>query len=296
MSRRAPAGAELTWTAGAVARMLGLPPSTLRSWHRRYALPPGGPHAGRHRRYRRADIDALVRMKRLIDRGVSAESAARQAFRPTRAEAAVGDVLDALARLDTDTATAILDAHLAAHGVVATWTDLCCPALTGLGGPANPATDPAVDPVHRVDLVHALSWAVTAALHRAPAPTPAGPPVLLAAVDGDRHTLPLEALRAALAQHGVPARLLGGSVPPHALADAMDRVRPRALVLWSSGTSHPLTDPAPGGRPALVVLTGPGWDGAAHPPGARNPRTLAEAVEVLVHPPDEVPGSVGGPR
>jgi DNA-binding transcriptional MerR regulator len=36
-------------TAGAVARLLGVPASTLRSWHRRYGIGPTGHHAGRHR-------------------------------------------------------------------------------------------------------------------------------------------------------------------------------------------------------------------------------------------------------
>lgn len=55
-----------SWTAGAVARLLGIPASTLRSWHRRYGIGPTGHHAGRHRRYTDTDIAALARMRYLI--------------------------------------------------------------------------------------------------------------------------------------------------------------------------------------------------------------------------------------
>jgi DNA-binding transcriptional MerR regulator len=263
---------QLTWTAGAVARMLGLPASTLRGWHRRYRLPLSRPQAGTHRRYTRSDIDALLRMKHLIDRGLSTESAARQAFHPARADTRVDDLLTAVTRLDTDTAVAVLDAQFAAHGVVATWTDLCCPALNALGGPAAPDSD------RCIDLVHALSWAITAALHRLPAPTAPGAAVLLACVDGERHTLPLEALRAALAQRGTSARLLGASVPTRAVADAVARGRPAAVVLWNSTRPARAIDLTPLTGTVRLVLAGPAWDAAA-PRGAAHPRTLAEAVE-----------------
>lgn len=62
--------------------MLAMPASTLRAWHHRYRLPLTGPQTGTHRRYTRADIDALLRMKHLVERGHSTESAARLAFRP----------------------------------------------------------------------------------------------------------------------------------------------------------------------------------------------------------------------
>ncbi|WP_410606744.1 MerR family transcriptional regulator [Amycolatopsis sp. lyj-109] len=244
----------VTWTAGAVARMLGLPPSTLRAWHRRYDLPLSAPQPGSHRRYGQADIEALLRMKHLIGQGLGAESAAAQAFHPNATD--VGTLLAAVRELKLDTAAALLDAHLAGRGVLATWDELCRPALNALCGP---------DADRCVDLVHGLSWAVAAALHRIPTPAGAAPAVLLACVDGERHTLPLEALRAALAEHGREALFLGASVPETALRQAIDRVRPAAVVLWSS---RPVTPP--GGLPRLV-LAGPG-----RPPG-----TLRDAVSVL---------------
>jgi DNA-binding transcriptional MerR regulator len=268
-------GAVPTWTAGAVARMLAMPASTLRAWHHRYRLPLTGPQTGAHRRYTRADIDALLRMKHLVERGHSTESAARLAFHPARGTTSAEDLVAAATELDTETIIAVLDAHFSAHGVTATWTKLCCPALTALDDPTAP------DAGHCVDLVHALSWAITAALHRIPTPATTGSIVLLACVDGERHTLPLEALRAALAQHGVPACLLGASLPWQALIDATERITPTALVLWNSTGNTADIPAALADQDTRLVLAGPDWTGAPVPPKAFHPDTLADAVHLL---------------
>ena len=53
---------------------------------------------------------------------------------------------------------------------------------------------------------------------RAAAAAQRRPAILLACADEEQHSLPLEALAAALAETGVPSRLLGARVPPDALA------------------------------------------------------------------------------
>ncbi|MCX2952780.1 MerR family transcriptional regulator [Lentzea sp. NEAU-D7] len=279
----APAVQDTTWTAGAVARMLDLPASTLRGWHRRYEVPAGHTALGtgpgtRHRRYTTGDIHALRRMKELIDHGMSAQSAAQQAFHLARATAGPSELLAALSRLDTDAAVAMLEAHLRKHGVVHTWQTLCCPALNHLGGPE------ATDVERCVDLVNVLSWAITMALHRVPAPESAGRVVLLACVEGERHTLALEALRAALAHNGIPARMLGASVPLPALQEALRRTdpAPTALVLWAhqrtqSDTVTALTTPS-----TRLLLTGPGWP-------TTHARSLADALALLTRSPNHPP-------
>ncbi|MEU0796256.1 MerR family transcriptional regulator [Amycolatopsis sp. NPDC005961] len=255
----------VTWTAGAVARMLDLPPSTLRAWHRRYGLTLSAPQTGTHRRYGRADVDALFRMKHLIEQGLGTETAAARAFHADGTTDA-GTLLAAVRGLELDTATALLDAYLVDHDVVDTWEHLCRPVFGALCGP---------DADHCVDLVHGLAWAVAAALHRIPAPRSAAPPVLLACADGDRHTLPLEALRAALAEHGRAALFLGGSIPDTALRDAVARTHPAAVVLWSS---RPAAPPRRIRAPRLV-LAGPGWPRRTG--RALRPASLGEAVALL---------------
>jgi len=68
-----------TLTVAAVARRLGVAPSTLRTWDRRYGLGPSDHAAGSHRRYSAADLDRLVVMRRLTLEGVPPAEAARLA-------------------------------------------------------------------------------------------------------------------------------------------------------------------------------------------------------------------------
>jgi hypothetical protein len=102
-------------------------------------------------------------------------------------------------------------------------------------------------------------------------PVTGAPPVVLACTPGELHSLPLEALTAALAERGLPTRTLGTAVPAEALLACVRRTGPAAVVLWAqarSTASGPLArhvaamewGPAGArGRP-LVLPAGPGWD------------------------------------
>ncbi|MCZ4512163.1 MerR family transcriptional regulator, partial [Streptomyces sp. ActVer] len=57
-------------TTGAVARRLGVSPTTLRSWDRRYGLGPAVRADGRHRRWTTRDVAMLEAMCRLTSAGV----------------------------------------------------------------------------------------------------------------------------------------------------------------------------------------------------------------------------------
>lgn len=78
------------WTAGQVARHLGIATSTLRSWHQRYSIGPHDSQPGRYRRYSAADVAQLQRMTELIKLGMLASerlapcrTARRQPSRPS---------------------------------------------------------------------------------------------------------------------------------------------------------------------------------------------------------------------
>src|SRR3954449_9476144 len=80
-------------TVAAVARRLGVAPSTLRTWDRRYDLGPSAHTAGSHRRYGPDDLARLVVMRRLTLEGVPPADAARTGPAPPpgpRAPAAAG--------------------------------------------------------------------------------------------------------------------------------------------------------------------------------------------------------------
>lgn len=63
-------------SVGEVAERIGISTSTLRAWERRYGVVQPSRSSGGHRRYRRADLHRVQRMRTLIDEGWSTEAAA----------------------------------------------------------------------------------------------------------------------------------------------------------------------------------------------------------------------------
>ena len=197
-----------------------------------------------------------------------------------RAGPAARGLARAAMRLDAPAQRDILEMTVAGHGVVATWDQVIMPVLIGIGE-RYAAT-------HRfVEVEHLISRCVTEVLGAVPRPSSDQlPRVLLAAADEEQHTLPLEALAAALAEAGVPSRLLGARVPPQALSDAMARTGPAAVVVWSSTsrTGDPeqlrriLAGPHP---PLLVAAAGPGWPPRDLSAGVQPLGTLTEAVRIV---------------
>ncbi|MFE5485494.1 MerR family transcriptional regulator [Streptomyces sp. NPDC056527] len=78
-------------TTGAVARRLGVSPTTVRSWDQRYGIGPAVRADGRHRRWSPADVAMLEEMCRLTASGVPPAEAARAAKRRPRAGAAAAE-------------------------------------------------------------------------------------------------------------------------------------------------------------------------------------------------------------
>ncbi|MGW0551834.1 MerR family transcriptional regulator, partial [Streptomyces altiplanensis] len=75
-------GAGAALSTGAVARRLGVAPTTLRSWEHRYAIGPATRQDGKHRRWTPQDIARLEEMCRLTSQGVPPAEAARAVLRP----------------------------------------------------------------------------------------------------------------------------------------------------------------------------------------------------------------------
>ncbi|HLS77867.1 MAG TPA: MerR family transcriptional regulator [Nocardia sp.] len=274
--------AEAGLTVGAVARTLGIPVATLRSWNQRYHLGPSDRRPGSHRSYTPNDIAALERMVTLVRSGVSAANAATAARAAARAAAVpvpeLGDVRAVLTAAEALRATellALLTGHFARYGVADTWNQLCRPAFADL-------VTRQAGKEGLIDVEHVLSWAITTALHRTRPPvrdTRDHTPILLACTAGENHVLPLEILRAALAEIEIPALLLGASVPPSALADAVTRQnRPCVVTLWSQHARTADCAPELEPPPVLLLLAGPGWAGRPPCRGARRVHTLEDAV------------------
>ncbi|GIE32277.1 transcriptional regulator [Actinoplanes italicus] len=303
-------------SAGAAARRLGVAVTTLRTWHQRYGLGPSRHEPGHHRRYTVEDMVRLQVMQRLTAQGVAPAQAAawaRQSPTVTDAEAptvppsppgshalfgdapagggqtiALGPRADPAARglaraamrLDAPAMRYILESAVTHRGVLSAWTKVVMPVLIGIGERYE-ATD------RFVEVEHLLSRSVTEALSTVPRPPrDITPRALLAAADEEQHTLPLEALAAALAENGTPSRLLGARVPPRALLDAVERTGPAVVVLWSQLPStgdvtqlvRLLDLPHP---PVVVAAAGPGWPTDALPPSVTLLNGLADAVRVV---------------
>lgn len=303
-------------TAGAVARRLGVAVTTLRTWHQRYGLGPSQHIPGQHRRYTPADLERLEVMRRLTAQGVSPAEAAAWARRadadrigpgpdpgpdvgpvalrpgglrdggghaiPTgRAGPAARGLARAAMRLDAPALRNILQQQVADRGVIGAWEQVIVPVLLGIGERYEATS-------RLIDVEHLTSRCITEVLSAVSRPGMTEVPrVLLACADEEQHTLPLEALAAGLAEHGVPSRLLGARVPTEALGDAVARTGPTAVVVWSQlpDTADPaqlaelLLGPR---RPLLVAAAGPGWADADLPAEIPLLNSLAEAVRVVV--------------
>ena len=266
-----------------MARRLGVAPSTLRSWARRYGLGPADHQPGRYRRYSERDLLALQLMCRLAGQGVAPAAAAAAARAEGDRDAVtvpaadddpgpVGDrrsrarvvrgVIDAAQRLDDDAVIDAVGRHLAEHGVVATWQQLCRPALTALDRRV-------AETGGSIDAQLVANWAVSTALRSISPPDgagsgpPAGGQVLLACLEGEQHTLATEALHAALTERRIPTRTLGPSVPESALVAACRRTRPAVAVLWAQTlqTARPQVLRTLASTAGSVLALGPGWSG-----------------------------------
>ncbi|GGK92379.1 MerR family transcriptional regulator [Nocardia jinanensis] len=266
------------YTVRAVADRLGIPTATLRSWNRRYEIGPTGHRPGTHRLYTETDITQLNRMIELIRGGATPAGAAAVVRSPTAAPGDPSSLLAAAFALDYRSVTAQLMANLRANGVVDTWERLCRPAFADivarqLGGEGC------------IDIEHLLSWCITSALHRNNPPDRLRPrPIVLACTGGETHALPLEVLRAALAEREIGAQMLGADVPTGALTDTLARLeRPADLVLWSQHESTALTSSVRAGTTAgaRVFVGGPGWDVVILPAAVERLASLPEAVRQL---------------
>jgi MerR family transcriptional regulator, light-induced transcriptional regulator len=265
------------WSAGAVARTLGISPTTLRTWDRRYGLGPRTREEGKHRRYDDVDVATLRRMLELTGQGMSPAAAATMARGGAGPVPDVHDLLRAATQLDAPRLGRLATELIGALGVIDAWESVLIPFFVELGERA----------VHDGDCVgveHLASGSLAGVLHRVGEPLEGGRlPVLLASVPDELHTLPLDALAAALAERGCASRNLGARVPPPALLGALDVLAPHCVVLWAHDPV--LARRAPLAKVAArtaVLLGGPGWRRMALPEGAYRVESLKEAVtEVL---------------
>ncbi len=316
MNRTAPGadtGDEATYSTGEVARRLGVSPTTVRSWDRRYGIGARTRTSGSHRRWSARDMARLERMCALTATGVPPAEAARLAVavrtpplgegtgpaRPVasgragaglplgRVRAECRGVARAALRLDGTALDELLTVAIRDLGLITAWTEVIMPALHAAGRKWEG------EPDRYVEVEHFLSWHVSGALRRACPPLAPGRPhgaaTLLACMPDENHTLPLEVLAAALTERTLLVRMFGAALPAECLLAAVERTGPAVVGLWaqSRGTAdraladrvaHTEWGPRGARGKPVVLALGPGWAGAT---GLARPPGLAEAVAAV---------------
>ncbi|CAB4750451.1 unannotated protein [freshwater metagenome] len=262
----------------AVARMLGVAPSTLRTWDRRYGLGPSKHNVGTHRRYSATDLIRLTAMVRLVVAGVAPKDAAlkalklnvqgsRQAIEKVcRVPESQADLVTLLHRsamkFDQAQLEKLIRKSIAGIGVEATWLEVLSPLLIEVG-------DEWVRTGDGIEVEHFLSELLrkilSESLGKIDKPKNSRP-VLLACVENEMHSLALMALAAVLAEAKVECLFLGARTPQTALNQVVIKSAPPAIFLWAQlgeNADHTFVNELPTIRPApRVLLGGPGWKSA----------------------------------
>lgn len=204
-----------------VARLLGVPMPTLRSWELRYGIPElTGRLPGQHRRYRPDEVNALRLMRDEIARGqqagVAAESVRQLLGGRGPAQDLIHQILAAAERLDPVGIRVQLDHAAATLGLCACVDDVLLPAMRQVGvwwaaGHCDVAHERMATESVRAWLDRRSSFA--------PAPTRSRS-ILLACGPSDLHTIGLESTAVLLRYQGWPCRVLGARTPTVLLATA----------------------------------------------------------------------------
>jgi DNA-binding transcriptional MerR regulator len=228
----------------AAAEMLGVSPSTLRSWERRLGYPRPKRSPGNHRLYQLEELESLREALRETGNISSAVEVAR---RRGRGPASPLRLLRALDAFDEATADRELEESLAVRSVERTVEEVLLPAL-------QIAAD---RPDHEAELEHACRWA-TGWLHGArrlapPATRAEGVLLLDSSPALCVEAIHAQALELALRRSGLRVLLLSASLADRRVATAVRALRPRAVVLCGADARLDVL-----GGPLRSVLRGAG--------------------------------------
>ena len=237
------------YNIGVVTRVTGVSIATLHAWERRYGFPEVARTAGGHRLYSEKDIARLRWVKSQVDSGLTVSRAVIAAraleadgrlFLPVESEAVSRSepspsvspslrksLLDALTHNNLPRADQLMGEKLAFYSPEDLTLNIIGPALNAIGeaweqGHITVATEHLASNYLRHRL---LMWMVAG-------PTPrSGDPIVLACAPGEWHEGSLLMLGVLLRRQGWPVAYLGQNVPFHDLAEFIEDIHPRAVVL-----------------------------------------------------------------
>ena len=251
---------------------------------RRYGLAPSARTSGGHRRHSTEDVAKLQRMRRLIESGMSTATAAtldtsgtsEQHEGAVRSADAVGSFAAGVQALSPSRAGRAAARLLRERGAVAAWTEVFVPYLQALGRQWERTGD-------GVQHEHIAAAALQAAL-RSYAARQVGRVrtvhVVAAALPGEAHTLPLDALAAALAEVGCAGSVLY-DVPGPTLYAAVQHHPGAVVVLWARGQADLALLRGVCSLAPAVCAAGPGWRRARLPKPVRYVTSLPGAVTAV---------------
>jgi methanogenic corrinoid protein MtbC1 len=186
----------------------------------------------------------------------------------------------ASANLDASGCDQVISNSIQSHGVVWTWEQVLQPVLISLGQKWA-ETGEGVEQEHLLAESIIGQFRSLAAQVREPENAR---PVLLACAPHELHTIPIFAVAAALAEQNIASRILGARMPAQALANAVKKLGPSAIVVWSQtpGTADTsiwdLIEPMRPGHLRLCV--GPGWQ-TALPEDVTKPKDFTSTLVAL---------------
>ena len=203
------AHADRSRTVSSVADELGVSASTLRTWERRYGLGPARREAGSRRRYQPEDVERLRAMVNHVHAGIPAAEAAKRALSDVTAHPNAGHVTASQLRSivlsdDIPRLEDALEATVASHGLVHTWSRFVEPTLKTL------RTTPGGDPVGAPPALMLLNafQRVCRSVHLSrPARSLVGGD-RVALISDALHETPAQVIGVALAWYGCDVRIL----------------------------------------------------------------------------------------
>ncbi len=221
------------------AELLGISPSTLRTWERRYGYPQPLRSAGGQRLFDRAEIEAL--RDAFAETGHAASAVALARTRGgSPAPPSCLRLCTALAAFDEEQADRVLAESLAGIGLEATLEELLLPGVDALfsdGEPAGGAWSGLAgggSPEHALAVRWGAGWLAAQRRLVAPAVRPEGVLVLDA---GGQDVLHVAALELVLRRAGLRVLVLAVTLDPTRLQRAITVLDPSLVVLGGRGAA-----------------------------------------------------------
>lgn len=223
---------EAPLSVAAVSVRLGISPSTLRTWERRYGLVVGERTLGAHRRYLPEDVERLAQMVRLIHAGVPTADAAALVLAgqvstfidevSERVAPATPEHLVTAARNgQPDDLVHLLEGAIATDGLVYTWQRLIEPALELIR-----SSDEGEIPGHAAsaNLTVAVLRVLTEVSDHRP-PCECAEPVKVIVLTDEEHSLAAHVMGVAMQWQGLDVSIM--STGRHGGTTALDRLKSR---------------------------------------------------------------------